>query len=150
MFDAPKDVHVDLFATSSGVYPNVEQISPLVVGFALVIKPLPFTAMFNKVSDVNTSVLTVFSVKQTDPGPEAVPSPVRFVMYGRGGRSAVTKALYVGVPDPPSGPANTVLAAALVNAKLKVGVVVGVVTHVVNSGGKLPELKLVTFSGRSG
>ena len=71
-------------------------------------------------------------------------------MYDREGISAATKALYVGAPAPPLGPASTVLAAALANAKLKAGVVVGVATDVVNNGDRLPALKLVTVPPEDG
>ena len=71
-------------------------------------------------------------------------------MYDREGMSAATKALNPGAPGAPLGPASTVLAAALDSAKLNAGVVVGLVTEVVNSGDRLPALKLVTVPPKDG
>ncbi len=71
-------------------------------------------------------------------------------IYDREGMSAATNALYEGAPVPPLGPASTVLAAALANAKLKAGVVEEFATDVVNSGDRFPALKFVTVPPKDG
>ena len=76
----------------------------------------------------------------------AAKSVVRFVTCDSAmfGISAATSDRNVGAPVAPFGPAKTLFAAWLVKLNERVGVVVAVATLVLNSGERLPELKLVT------
>ena len=119
-------------------------ITTLLEPLPMLVTPAPVALMFVvpvTVSPVSvpTEVSDEARTFEASVPPVSVPAAA-----GITGMSAATRARNVGAPVEPFGPANTVFAAALLSVKLKAGVVLAVVTLVVNSGDRVPALKLVT------